>query len=180
MKPLHLRLVPYRRTAPSDELVGAARAAFSAIGAMRRSCSDRKRRDLFDAGERLGVALGKLSPSPKARSLPRNLQERVDATIVAVAEYALLELPLILGASREHDVVDARDLLIYLLCHDVRLGPQAIGRQVNRDHSSVLTSLRRAEKKRLEVDWFTAGIAEVRRGLDGALAPPERSSEMAQ
>lgn len=165
MRALHLRLLPDRR-APSEELAAAAVDVLSAINGMRGACSDRKRRHLFAAGERLGVALGKLAPSPKIRALPRNIQERVDATIVAIAEYALLEVSVVLGSSRERDVVDARDLLIYMLRHDLRLGPQAIGRQVNRDHSSVLTSLKRGEKK-LEAEWFRLGISDVRRALDG-------------
>jgi hypothetical protein len=163
MKALHLRLVPERRTA-SDELVSAARAAYSAIGAIRRSSSDGKRRDLFDAGDRLGVALGELPPSQRARSLPRDVQEKVDAVLVAAAEYSLLGIADILGPCRAADVVDARDLVIYML-QEVGLRPQSIGRQVNKDHSSVLTSLKRGERKAAEVEWFTAGIRQIRREM---------------
>lgn len=160
-----MRLLPRRQpTPPFLELVTAAQVAWSAIEGMRRSCSDEKRRALFRASDRLGVTLGKMGEHRS--ELPANVQEKVDAVVRAVSEYSCLDASVILGRSRVEDVVAARDLVIYLLREDLGLGPVAIGRQVDRDHSSVLTSFRRTERGP-ERGLRVGALRDVRAMLDG-------------
>ena len=147
-----MRLLPGRQpTPPFLELVTAAQLVWSAIEGMRQSCSDEKRRALFRAGDRLGAVLRKTGE----HLVPANVQQQADAVVRCVSEYLCVDAWVILGRSKVQDVVAARDLLIYLLREDIGLGPQEIGRQVRRDHSSVLSSLRRTGHRARN-----AGLAE--------------------
>jgi len=161
--------LPRRQPSPPYlELVRAAQAAFVAIEGMRRSCSDQKRRVLFLAGVRLGVALGSLNEHRTV--LPADVQQKVDAVLAAASQYFSIDRPVILSRSRVAYVVAARDLVIYLLHHELRLGPAEIGRQLGRDHSSVLTALERTERRaRADGLGEPQGCAEVRALLEAGL-----------
>jgi len=73
---------------------------------------------------------------PEVEVTPSDILQRVAAEAGITSE-------LILGDSRGVEAVRARDRVIWLLRMDLGMGPSEIGRFLNRDHSTILHSIKK-------------------------------------
>lgn len=92
-----------------------------------------------------------LSPEDvkRCRSINSRHKDRVKEIALAVAAETSLPISAIYGTSRVHDIVMARQLVMYL-AHLDGLSYPAIGKAMNRDHTTVMAAVKRERIKRLE------------------------------
>jgi chromosomal replication initiator protein len=89
--------------------------------------------------------------------------EKIHAAVAAVYGIRIQDL---VGKSQHQEISLPRQVAMYLCREELRLPFQAIGRLFERDHSTVMTSVKLIEKKLHDVDKeLLTSLAEIRRHL---------------
>ena len=82
---------------------------------------------------------------PSLRERQKVMKEKInyaDNIVNEISQYYKLGVDLIKGKSRKREIVKARFIAIYLIRSDTDFTLSAIGRMFNRDHSTILYSIR--------------------------------------
>ena len=83
-----------------------------------------------------------------------------------VSEFFRVPIDRILSTSREKDVVHARQVACLLMRDMANLPLLQIGRELNRDHTTIMNALKQIQDKMLNSPEVAAGIADLRKNIE--------------